>query len=84
MEKYTRLSFWNGACERAVKTAAQTFLAVVGTSTVLGDVNWTLTASSVGMAALLSVVMAIADPDRADTAVTTYTPRHGGGGDGMD
>lgn len=77
MERYARVSFWNGVAERAVKTAAQTFLALVGTATVFGAVDWPMVASAVGMASLLSVASSLAQPDHADTAVATYAPRHG-------
>lgn len=78
MERYMRLSFWNGAAERAVSTAAQTFLAVVGSATAFGTVDWPMVASATGMAALLSLVKAFAVPDQTDTAVATYPykPRH--------
>lgn len=46
---------------RALKTFAQTFLAVIGTGAVtLGDVNWTLVLSSAALAAILSLVTSLA------------------------
>ena len=46
--------------ERAIKTAAQTFLALVGTNAVgLTDVDWLAVASAVGLAAVLSVVTSL-------------------------
>lgn len=78
MERYTRLSFWNGVAERALSTAAQTFLALVGASSLFGEVDWITVASAVGMAALLSVVKAFIVPNQTDTAVATfpYSPKH--------
>ncbi len=46
--------------ERAVKTAAQTFIATVGTTAALGDVQWKTTGSIVAMATILSVVTSLA------------------------
>lgn len=43
------------AAVRAVKTVAQTAVATIGTSAVLGDVNWL----SVGSAALLAGVLSL-------------------------
>lgn len=46
---------------RAIKTFAQTFLATVGTGTVvLGDVNWAMVISSATLAAILSLVTSVA------------------------
>ncbi len=45
---------------RAVKTIAQTVIATIGTSAVLGDVNWLMVLSSSAMAGLLSVLTSIA------------------------
>ena len=42
---------------RAVKTVAQTAVATIGTSAVLGDVNWVMVASaSAGVLSLLTSV----------------------------
>lgn len=46
--------------ERAIKTAAQTFLALVGTSAALGDVDWRFVGSAVALATVLSVVTSLA------------------------
>jgi hypothetical protein len=45
---------------RAVKTIAQTIIATVGTSVVLGDVNWTATISAGILAGLLSILTSVA------------------------
>ena len=45
---------------RAVKTMAQTFVATIGTSVVLTDVNWTMVASASVLAGILSLATSVA------------------------
>nr|DAN77685.1 MAG TPA: holin [Caudoviricetes sp.] len=57
--------FWFGAAERAVKTVAQTIVAVVGVAgTGLLSVDWVQTLSVAAAAGLASVLTSIADADR--------------------
>lgn len=44
---------------RAVRTVAQSALAVIGTSAVIGDVNWLLVGSSAALAGLTSILTSI-------------------------
>ena len=48
------------AAVRAVKTVAQTFVATVGTSTVMGEVNWQMVLSASLLSGVLSIATSIA------------------------
>lgn len=48
------------AAVRALKTAAQASVAVIGASTAFGGVDWVLAASSAALAAIVSVLTSVA------------------------
>lgn len=48
------------AVVRAVKTMAQTFVATIGTATVMGDVDWKMVLSASVLAGILSVATSVA------------------------
>lgn len=52
--------WFKAAGARALKTTAQTAIAVIGTSALLSDVNWVAVASASVLAGILSVLTSIA------------------------
>lgn len=64
MSTYATKAFWAGAAERAIKTAAQTLIAVIGTGTLgILDVDWLTALSVAGLATVLSVLTSVAQPE---------------------
>ena len=58
--KDTYKNWIKAAGVRAVKTVAQTAVATIGTSAVLGDVNWVMVASASALAGVLSLLTSVA------------------------
>ena len=59
MSTYGNPAFWRATAERAIKTAAQTAVAVIGSTAAMHQVDWPLTGSIVGLAVVLSLLTSI-------------------------
>ena len=57
----TGIGRWAAAAAvRAVKTAAQSALGIIGASVALGEVDWALVASAAALAAIVSALTSVA------------------------
>lgn len=54
------VKWFKAAGIRAVKTVAQTFIATVGTASVMGAVDWKMVASASVLAGILSIATSVA------------------------
>ena len=54
------ITWGKAALVRAVKTAAQTAAATIGTTLVISEVNWVLVLSAAGISGLLSILTSLA------------------------
>ncbi|MDO4301523.1 MAG: holin [Clostridia bacterium] len=52
--------WFKAAGVRAIKTMAQTAIAMIGTSVVLDDVNWIIVGSAAVLAGILSMLTSVA------------------------
>lgn len=53
-------NWWSASLNRMIRTVAQTAVATIGTSAVMGDVNWIIVGSSSLLAGILSLLTSIA------------------------
>lgn len=59
-EKRDWKKWWKAAGVRAIKTMAQTFVATVGTTTMITGVDWAVVVSTTALAGVLSIATSIA------------------------
>lgn len=68
MNKKKVIGWMKAAGVRAVKTVAQTAVATIGTSAVMGDVEWLMVGSAALLAGVLSLLTSLAGlPELPDT-----------------
>lgn len=60
MLKYNFKDWAKAAGIRAIKTVAQTAVATIGTSAVMGEVNWGMVASASALAGVVSLLTSVA------------------------
>ena len=77
MKEWFKNTFWpwfKAAGIRALKTAAQTAVAAIGTTAMtLSEVNWVIVCSSAGLAAVLSLLTSVAGLPELKTETTETT-----------
>lgn len=59
-DKQYWVKWGKAAARRALKTAAQTFVATIGTTATIGAVDWKLVCSTSALAAILSIATSLA------------------------
>lgn len=52
--------WWRAAAVRAIRTLAQAMIAGIGTSAVLGEVDWKYASSAAALAGVLSILTSMA------------------------
>lgn len=65
-DKQYWIKWGKAAARRALKTAAQTFVATIGTTATIGGVDWKLVCSTSALAAVLSVATSLAGLPEVD------------------
>ncbi|MDO4275864.1 MAG: holin [Eubacteriales bacterium] len=70
-EKRDWKKWWKAAGVRAVKTMAQTFVATVGTTTMITGVDWAVVVSTTALAGVLSIATSIAGLPELDDGEST-------------
>ncbi|MCD7801750.1 MAG: holin [Clostridiales bacterium] len=66
IERITNSAWLKAAGVRAVKTIAQTAVAAIGTSAVMGDVDWLAVGSAALLAGILSLLTSVAGLPEVD------------------
>lgn len=74
-----KLGAWAAAAAvRAVKTAAQSALGIIGASVALGEVDWALVASAAALAAIVSALTSVAGLPEVDGGASVAKLAKGG------
>ena len=66
MNNLTNPKWWAAAGIRALRTLAQAAIATIGSSAVLGDVDWRMVASASVLSAILSILTSLAGLPEVD------------------
>lgn len=51
--------FWKAAAIRAIRTAAQTAIASIGTAKIMSEIDWVVVASTTAVATILSLLTSV-------------------------
>ena len=70
MKYLTSTEWWQASLIRALKTICQTLIAMIGTSTLIEQVDWKVVASSAILAGVLSILTSLAGLPEVDTETT--------------
>lgn len=60
MSKFNFANWFKAASMRAIKTVAQSAVAAIGTSALMGEVNWIAVGSTALLAGILSLLTSVA------------------------
>ena len=67
-------NWFKAAAVRAIKTAAQSAVAIIGTSVAMGQVDWALCGSAAALAAVLSLLTSVAGIPEVDGGASPLVP----------
>lgn len=73
MKYLTSIDWWEASLIRALKTVCQTLIAMIGTSTLISQVDWKVVASSAVLAGILSILTSLAGLPEVETTETEET-----------
>lgn len=68
------MAWAKAAMVRAVKTAAQAAVAIIGTSVAMGQVDWVMCGSAAALAAVLSLLTSVAGIPEVDGGTSPLVP----------